>query len=104
MDSRTHVELSRRLVAAVGGPEGAAIAALFPQVDREPPTLHRLHAHNVQRARPITRLGLALLSGGHPPEGADPYERQRFEVESPRFHGYLRGQLGAAPPPAGPDA
>jgi len=85
MDSLTHVELSRRLVAAVGGPEGAAIAALFPQIDREPPTLHRLHAHNAQRARPITLLGLALLSGGRPPDGADGYEHQRFEAEADRL-------------------
>lgn len=104
MDSRTHVELSRRLVAAVGGPEGAAIAALFPQVDREPPTLHRLHAHNVQRARPITELGLALLSGALPPDGSDPYERQRFQTEAPRFHAYLRGPLGAPPMAGGTDA
>jgi hypothetical protein len=104
MDSRTHVELSRRLVAAAGGPEGAAIAALFPQVDRHPPTLHRLHAHNVHRARPIVRLGLALLSGGRPPEQADPYERERFESEAPRFKDYLREPLGAAPPAEGPEA
>ena len=104
MDSLTHVELSRRLVAAVGGPEGAAIAALFPQIDREPPTLHRLHAHNVQRAEPITRLGLALLSGGRPPDGADGYELQRFEAEAGRFQAYLRGPLGAPPPPEGPEA
>ena len=94
MDSKTHLEVSARLMAAMGAPREAAIAALFPQVDREPPTLHRLHAHNLARARPITSMGLWALFDG-PPQPSDAYELRRFRDETPRFRAYLDGQLDA---------
>lgn len=90
MDSQTHIEFAIKLAHSINGNPKAAIASLFPQIDRHPPTLHRLYAHNVFKALPITRLGLRFLNGldFSSVEKAG-FEYQRFQSESPRFQTYL---------------
>jgi hypothetical protein len=90
MDSQTHIELAVEIAKAAGGPPSTAIASLFPQIDRHPPTLHRLYAHTVFKALPITRFGLKFMTGS-PLAGdeIDGFEHQRFQAENPRFQSYL---------------
>jgi hypothetical protein len=85
MDSRTHVEYAARLMPAAQ--RHAAVASLFPQIDRTPATLHRNYAHTLYKAPRLTWLGLACLSGGVP-DGGDVYALERFRVELPRIRAY----------------
>lgn len=90
MDSQTHIELAVKIVEAVGGCSKTAIGSLFPQIDRNPPTLHRLYAHNVFKARSINRFGLKFLTKTNfTAQEKTTFEFERFQAESSRFQSYL---------------
>ena len=67
MDSVTHVELAIKLLSLSKeeSTNPLAIASLFPQIDRKPPTLHRLYAHSAFKARNITDQGLRFFFNGN---------------------------------------
>jgi len=90
VDSQTHIELALKFVNSLGARREMAVAALFPQIDRYPPTLHRLFAHSVFKALPITRFGLRVLSRSSLVDSERAtFEYRRFTSESPRFQSYL---------------
>lgn len=89
MDSLTHVEFAQDLLRSAGAKDWHAIACLFPQIDREPPTLHRLHAHALRKARWLTRMGMNALAGTSDQAASIcPYEWERFQLEKPRLLTY----------------
>jgi hypothetical protein len=108
MDSRTHIEFALKLMEAVGAPPPIAIASLFPQIDRHPPTLHRLYAHNVFKAKSITFIGLRFFSAGDfSLAEKQSFEYARFTAENSRLGQYAEGlprPAGAAPLTAYPEA
>lgn len=97
MDSRTHVMLAAHLLRLTGGDKGLSIVSLFPQVDRNPPTLHRLYAHTVFRAREITLMGLVHFLGAGHVAGVERYKNdfvaQRFQAEAGRILSYAQGPV-----------
>jgi hypothetical protein len=96
MDSLTHMHLAVALTDQLAVPREMSIACLFPQIDRTPPTLHRMYAHNVFFLERLTALGLEVLFGYAAPKDlpSRKYERDRFAAERPRFFEYLAG-IGA---------
>lgn len=97
MDSLTHVEFAQDLMRAAGARDWHAIACLFPQIDREPPTLHRLHAHALRKARWLTRMGMNVLAGAMDPAASGcRYEWERFHTEKPRLLAYAE-RFGLTP-------
>lgn len=104
MDSRTHVELARKLLAISRGPISMTVASLFPQIDRNPPTLHRLYAHQIVKARDIAEWGLSQVLGltYFTPRNW-PFAQRRFSAEKGRMLSYLtieEQNLASNPPPA----
>jgi hypothetical protein len=96
LDSQTHIEFALELMKSVGASPATAIAALFPQIDRHPPTLHRLYAHTVFKARSVTRFGVRFLSGAEmTPSEKSTFEHSRFQAESARFRSYLNRFQGS---------
>ncbi len=88
MDSRSHIEFARRLLKKENSIE--VLGALFPQIDRQPAVLHRNFAHHLNKAIPITRDGLACLSG-IPTDGGtkNPYVLERLQQEKSRIVAYI---------------
>jgi hypothetical protein len=90
MDSQTHVVFARHLLRMVSGPSSLAVASLFPQIDRSPPTLHRLYAHTVVKAKGLAELGLRCFTNNNPSEVPfGPFPIGRFRVEKERMFSYL---------------
>lgn len=93
MDSHTHVVFAAHLLRACGGPSAYRIVSLFPQIDRSPPTLHRLYAHTVFRARELTAAGLQLLAQSATTQDAavipNRFAVRRFGEERERMLSYL---------------
>src|SRR5947207_7573076 len=67
MDSLTHVYFAWRLAEVSGTDKASAYAALFPQIDRNPPYFHRLYAHNFALARDLTKIGQEVMASGKIP-------------------------------------
>jgi hypothetical protein len=89
MDTLTHIEFAQSLLHSARASDWHAIACLFPQIDREPPTLHRLHAHALRKAPWLTRMGLNALAGATDEAVATcRYEWERFHIEKPRLLTY----------------
>jgi hypothetical protein len=95
MDSRTHVILASQLLRLCGGRPALQIVSLFPQIDRSPPTLHRMYAHSVFKAGSITDIGLKLLGNASPKivsaQSDDPdtqFAVRRFGEERERILSY----------------
>src|SRR5947208_11539039 len=65
MDSLTHVYFAWRLAEVSGTDKASAYAALFPQIDRNPPYFHRLYAHSFALARDLTKIGQEVLTTAH---------------------------------------
>lgn len=92
MDSVTHVELAIKLLslAKEETTNALTIASLFPQIDRNPPTLHRLYAHSAFKAEKITDLGLRFFFNGNFSEiEKSSFDHRRFLEDRPRFESYL---------------
>ena len=92
MDSRTHVELASKLLSFSNASPELAVVSLFPQVDRWPHTLHRMYAHTVFKAQPITEIGLNVLASDGWNDKINDYEVKRFKEEKTRFLSYLTGK------------
>jgi hypothetical protein len=90
------MHLAVALAEHMAVPKEISIACLFPQIDRTPPTLHRMYAHNVFFLERLTVLGLEILFDYPAPKNLPcrHYERDRFAAERPRFFEYLAG-IGA---------
>lgn len=91
MDSRTHVELASKMLSFCNASPELTIVSLFPQIDRWPHTLHRMYAHTVFKAQPISEVGLRVLSHDAWEDEANAYEVKRFRDEKTRFLAYLNG-------------
>src|SRR3989449_3439095 len=108
MDSLTHVYFAWRLAEVSGTDKASAYAALFPQIDRNPPYFHRLYAHNFALARDLSRIGQEVMATGKiPPKFKDNYAWKRFLEERPRILSYRQkfsAAAGRPPPPPGADA
>jgi hypothetical protein len=92
MDSRTHVELASKLLVFCNASPSLSVVSLFPQIDRWPHTLHRMYAHTVFKAQPITEIGLRVLSDDDWEDEDYAYEIKRFKDEKARLLAYLPGQ------------
>lgn len=96
MDSHTHVVLASRLLALCGSRKPLQIVSLFPQIDRSPPTLHRMYAHTVFKTRELTEIGLHLLNHPDPTAAAARFDNQfavrRFSEERGRILSYLKSE------------
>src|SRR5947208_535027 len=107
MDSLTHVYFAWRLAEVSGTDPGSAYAALFPQIDRNPPYFHRLYAHNFALARELGRIGQEVMATGKiPPRFKDNYAWKRFLEERPRIVAYrekFAEAAGVSLPPPGTD-
>lgn len=88
MDSRTHVEFAAKLLALAGADPALSLVSLFPQIDRHPPTLHRMYAHTVFKAQAVTQTGLRVLSDDHSENLQHAFEVRRFQEEKARFLSY----------------
>ncbi len=108
MDSLTHVYFAWRLAEVSGTDPGSAYAALFPQIDRNPPYFHRLYAHNFALARELSRIGQEVMATGKiPPRFKDNYAWKRFLEERPRIVAYrekFAQAAGVSLPAPGRDA
>ncbi len=92
MDSQTHVELAEQLLEMTQAPVNLSLLSLFPQIDRFPHTLHRVYAHTVFKARPLTEVGLQVLKDDSWTDPARAFDVRRFQEEKPRFLSYLANQ------------
>ncbi len=96
MDSHTHVLLASHLLDICGARKSLCIVSLFPQIDRSPPTLHRLYAHTVFKTRELTEIGLFLLNdrGTEPASSrfGNAFAVRRFGEERGRMLSYLAQQ------------
>src|SRR5436309_743693 len=89
MDSLTHVYFAWRLAEVSGTDKASAYAALFPQIDRNPPYFHRLYAHNFALARDLTKIGQEVMASGKiPTRFKENYAWKRFLQERPRILAY----------------
>ena len=89
MDSLTHVYFAWRLAEVSGTDKASAYAALFPQIDRNPPYFHRLYAHNFALARDLTKIGQEVMASGKiPARFRENYAWKRFLQERPRILAY----------------
>src|SRR5256886_17263134 len=89
MDSLTHVYFAWRLAEVSGTDKASASAALFPQIDRNPPYFHRLYAHNFALARDLTKIGQEVMASGKiPARFRENYAWKRFLEERPRILAY----------------
>jgi len=108
MDSLTHVYFAWRLADVSGTDKASAYAALFPQIDRNPPYFHRLYAHNFALARDLSRIGQEVMATGKiPPKFKDNYAWKRFLEERPRILSYrekFSNASGIVLPAPGTDA
>src|SRR5207249_8335217 len=96
MDSLTHVYFAWRLAEVSGTETASAYAALFPQIDRNPPYFHRLYAHNFALARDLTKIGQEVMATGKiPVKFRENYAWKRFLQERPRILAY-REKFSAA--------
>src|SRR2546426_12136039 len=90
MDSPTHIDFGLKLLSLTGGEGQLAIASLFPQIDRKPPTLHRLYAHSVFKAKTLTDLGLKFFfEGSLSQDERASFAYNRFVEDEKRFRDYL---------------
>lgn len=95
MDSTTHVAFAAQLLRLSGGDPAYAVVSLFPQIDRNPPTLHRMYAHTVFQARELAEIGLQRLAAT-PPDAAtmaamasrNGFATRRFSEEQARILSY----------------
>ncbi|HEY6094569.1 MAG TPA: hypothetical protein VIU93_06410 [Gallionellaceae bacterium] len=92
MDSRTHVELARRLLSLCNADDRLSVVSLFPQIDRWPHTLHRMYAHTVFKAHTISEIGLNVLAYDSWTDTENVYEVTRFQEEKERLLTYLPEQ------------
>ena len=91
MDSLTHVYFAWRLAEVSGTDKASAYAALFPQIDRNPPYFHRLYAHNFALARELSKIGQEVMATGRiPAKFKENYAWKRFLQERPRILSYRR--------------
>ena len=108
MDSLTHVYFAWRLAEVSGTDKASAYAALFPQIDRNPPYFHRLYAHNFALARDLTKIGQEVMATGKiPVKFRENYAWKRFLQERPRILAYrakFSEASGLALPAPGTDA
>lgn len=90
MDSRTHIELAKKLLIISEGNSALSVGSLFPQIDRNPPTLHRLYAHQVVKSRAIVERGLHAVLGMKDLSPKEwPFASHRFNMERERMLSYL---------------
>lgn len=92
MDSRTHVEFATQLLALIHADTDIAVVSLFPQIDRHPPTLHRMYAHTVFKAQAITQTGLHVLQDETWQDVQHAFEIRRFKEEKSRILSYREGK------------
>ncbi|HXC51477.1 MAG TPA: hypothetical protein VN634_11370 [Candidatus Limnocylindrales bacterium] len=96
MDSHTHVLLASRLLEICGARKSLCIVSLFPQIDRSPPTLHRMYAHTVFKTRELTEIGLLVLSDRGTETASARFSNafavRRFGEEGGRMLSYLAQQ------------
>src|SRR2546425_4592806 len=108
MDSWTHVYFAWRLAEISGTAPASASAALFPQIDRNPPYFHRLYAHNFALARDLSKIGQEVMATGKiPAKFKDNYAWKRFRQERPRIVAYrekFSAAAGVTLPAPGTDA
>lgn len=97
MDSQTHVEFAAKLLAISGCSPAFSVVSLFPQIDRHPPTLHRMYAHTVFKAIPITSIGLRVLEQDDWQDAANAFEVRRFQEEKPRLLSYVKDHVWVHP-------
>jgi hypothetical protein len=89
MDSLTHIYFAWRLAEISGTDTASAYAALFPQIDRNPPYFHRLYAHNFALARDLSKIGQEVMATGKiPARFKENYAWKRFLQERPRILSY----------------
>lgn len=97
MDSLTHVYFAWRLAQITGTDPASAYAALFPQIDRNPPYFHRLYAHNFALARDLSKIGQEVMTSGEiPVKYKGNYAWKRFLEERPRIISYREKFSNAA--------
>lgn len=108
MDSLTHVYFAWRLADISGTDNASAYAALFPQIDRNPPYFHRLYAHNFALAKDLSSIGQEVMATGEvPARYKDNYAWKRFLEERPRILSYrdkFSEATGVSLPSPGADA
>lgn len=97
MDSRTHVDFAAKLLAIAGADHRLSLISLFPQIDRHPPTLHRMYAHTVFKAQAVTQTGLRVLSNDHSYDAQYAFEARRFKEEQARFLVYAGAERWPLP-------
>ena len=97
MDSQTHVELAAKLLSISGCSPVFSVVSLFPQIDRHPPTLHRMYAHTVFKAIPITNIGLRVLEQDDWQDAAHAFEVRRFKEEKSRLLSYVKDHVWTPP-------
>src|SRR5438046_2788922 len=96
MDSLTHVYFAWRLAEVSGTDKASAYAALFPQIDRNPPYFHRLYAHNFALARDLSKIGQEVMATGKvPAKFKDNYAWKSFAPARPAILAY-REKVSAA--------
>lgn len=91
MDSLTHVYFADKLLQISGGDRSAAVASLFPQIDREPAYFHRMYGHPFFQIRRLAAIGAGVYGTGRIDETTDdPYPWHRFSVERPRMRKFVQ--------------
>jgi len=88
MDSRSHVEFAKRLLPS--HLQSAAVGALFPQIDRQPATLHRNFAHHVSKTGELVEDGLRIVLRSGDADTSK-YTEKRFAEEKHRILEYFSG-------------
>jgi hypothetical protein len=91
MDSLTHIYFAEKLLRACGLDPAAAVASLYPQIDRSPAYFHRMYGHPFYNIARLRDTAIAVTCDRPAPD--DPsmaYAAKRYAEERPRMEGFAR--------------
>ena len=90
MDSLTHIYFAQRLLRATGKDTSAAVASLFPQIDRQPAYFHRMYGHPYFQIGKLAPVAMEVYTTGEiGEEDGFYYARQRYVDERARMQSFV---------------